>query len=73
MTVISVIIVEPLQVGGFIFKNVVEDLVKHSNRHNDCSKSIQPCLRKGRCKAQFPRDIVETTMVDPATGAIKNE
>ena len=53
------------------FKNVVNDLVKRSNRHNDCSKSIQPCRRKGKCKARFPRDIVETTMVDPATGALK--
>ena len=53
------------------FKNVVDDLVKHSNHHNDCSKSVQPCLRKGNCKARFPRDIVETTMVDPATGALK--
>jgi Helitron helicase-like domain at N-terminus/PIF1-like helicase len=53
------------------FKIVVDDLVKRSNRHNDCSKSVRPCLRKGRCKARFPRDIVETTMVDPATGALK--
>jgi uncharacterized protein DUF6570/helitron helicase-like protein/PIF1-like helicase len=53
------------------FKNVVDDLVKRSNRHNDCSKSVRPCLRKGKCKARFPRDIVETTMVDPATGALK--
>src|SRR5271168_4236042 len=53
------------------FKNIVDDLVKRSNRHNDCSKSIRPCLRKGKCKARFPRDIVETTMVDPATGALK--
>jgi len=53
------------------FKNIVDDLVKRSNRHNDCSKSVRPCLRKGKCKARFPRDIVETTMVDPATGALK--
>src|ERR1700678_1131295 len=53
------------------FKNVVDDLVKRSNRHNDCSKSVRSCLRKGKCKARFPRDIVETTMVDPATGALK--
>ena len=53
------------------FKNVVDDLVKCSNRHNDCSKSVRSCLRKGKCKARFLRDIVETTMVDPATGALK--
>ena len=53
------------------FKIVVDDLVKRSNRHNDCSKSIRPCLRNGKCKARFPRDIVETTMVDPVTGALK--
>ena len=53
------------------FKVVVDDLVKRSNRHNDCSKSIRPCLRNGKCKARFPRDIVESTMVDPATGALK--
>ena len=53
------------------FKNIVDDLVKRSNRHNDCSKSVRPCLRKGKCKARFPRDIVEATMVDPATGALK--
>ena len=53
------------------FKSIVDDLVKRSNRHNDCSKSVRPCLRKGKCKARFPRDIVETTMVDPATGALK--
>ena len=53
------------------FKSTVNDLVKRSNRHNDCSKSVRPCLRKGRCKARFPRDIVESTMVDPATGALK--
>ncbi len=53
------------------FKNTVDDLVKRSNRHNDCSKSVRPCLRKGKCKARFPRDIVESTMVDPETGALK--
>ena len=53
------------------FKSTVDDLVKRSNRHNDCSKSVRPCLRKGKCKARFPRDIVESTMVDPATGALK--
>jgi hypothetical protein len=53
------------------FKKIVDDLVKRSNRHNDCSKSVRPCLRKGKCKARFPRDLVETTMVDPATGALK--
>ena len=53
------------------FKNTVDDLVKRSNRHNDCSKSVRPCLRKGKCKARFPRDIVEATMVDPTTGALK--
>ena len=53
------------------FKSTVDDLVKRSNLHNDCSKSVRPCLRKGKCKARFPRDIVEFTMVDPATGALK--
>ena len=53
------------------FKTTVDDLVKRSNRHNDCSKSVRPCLRNGKCKARFPRDIVESTMVDPATGALK--
>ena len=53
------------------FKSTVDDLVKRSNRHNDCSKSVRPCLRKGKCKARFPREIVESTMVDPATGALK--
>ena len=53
------------------FKDIVDDLVKRSNRHNDCSKTSRPCLRKGKCKARFPRDIVETTMVDPGTGALK--
>ena len=53
------------------FKSTVDDLVKHSNLHNDCSKSVRPCLRKGKCKAQFPRDIVESTMANPATGALK--
>ncbi|KAF8158596.1 hypothetical protein B0H34DRAFT_656281, partial [Crassisporium funariophilum] len=53
------------------FRIVVDDLVKRSNRHNDCSKSVRPCIRKGKCKARFPRDIVESTMVDPATGALK--
>ena len=53
------------------FKILVDDLVKHSNCHNDCSKSVRPCLRNGKCKARFPRDIVETTMVDPTTGALK--
>jgi len=53
------------------FKSTVDDLVKRSNGHNDCSKSVRLCLRKGKCKARFPRDIVESTMVDPATGALK--
>ena len=53
------------------FKNIVDDLVKRSNHHNDCSKSVCPCLHKEKCKAQFPRDIVETTTVDPATGPLK--
>ena len=53
------------------FKSTVDDLVKRSNLHNDCSKSVRPCLRKGKCKARFPRDIVESTMVDPTTGALK--
>ena len=53
------------------FRSTVDDLVKRSNLHNDCSKSIRPCLRKGKCKARFPRELVESTMVDPATGALK--
>jgi hypothetical protein len=52
------------------FKGVVDDLIKRSNLHNDCSKSIRPCLRNGKCKAQFPREIVDSTMVDPETGAL---
>ena len=31
------------------FKSIVDDLVKRSNCHNDCSKSVRPCLRKGKC------------------------
>jgi hypothetical protein len=53
------------------FKSTVDDLVKRSNLHNDCSKIVRPCLRNGKCKARFPRDIVECTMVDPTTGALK--
>ena len=53
------------------FKVTVDDLVKRSNKHNDCSKSLRPCLREGKCKAQFPRDVVEFTMVDLTTGALK--
>ena len=53
------------------FKCTVDDLVKRSNRHNDCSKTVRPCLRNGKCKARFPRDIVESTLVDLATGALK--
>ena len=54
-----------------LFKSTVDDLVKRLNIHNNCSKSARPCLRKGKCKARFPREIVESTMVDPATGALK--
>jgi hypothetical protein len=53
------------------FKSTVDDLVKRSNVHNNCSNSVRPCLRKGKCKARFPRDIIESTMVDPVTGALK--
>jgi hypothetical protein len=62
------------------FKRTIDDLVMHSNIHscrmttkdkngNDVRKG---CLNKeGRCKARFPREIVEQTMVDPLTGALK--
>ena len=51
-------------------------LCKERNDCNICDNckaltTVRPCLRKGKCKARFPRDIVETTMVDPATGALK--
>ena len=26
------------------FKSVVDDLIKRSNFHHDCSKSVRPCL-----------------------------
>ena len=62
------------------FRRTVDDLVMRSNGHS-CRMSTKDrdgndirkgCLNKqGKCKARFPRDIVEQTMVDPLTGALK--
>lgn len=48
---------------------VIDDLIIKSNIHK-CAKR---CLanKHGSCKARFPRDIVEETMVDPMDGSIK--
>ena len=35
------------------FKSTVDNLVKHSNRHNDCSKSVRPCFEKESVKHNF--------------------
>jgi hypothetical protein len=61
------------------FRQTVDDLVFHSNVHS-CRMSIKDkdgndikkgCLNKqGRCRARFPWDVVEQTMVDPLTGAL---
>jgi len=62
------------------FKNTVDDLLLRSNVHSCISavkdkegKEIKKgCLNDdGECKARFPRDIVEETMVDPLSGALK--
>lgn len=62
------------------FNQTVDDLVMRSNGHS-CRMSTKDqngndirkgCLNKqGQCKARFPREIVEQTMVDPLTGALK--
>ena len=57
----------------------VDDILLCSNVHscrmttkdkngNDLRKG---CLKNGRCKARFPREVVDQTMVDPLTGAVK--
>jgi hypothetical protein len=61
------------------FRQTVDDLVFCSNVHS-CRMSIKDkdgndikkgCLNKqGRCRARFPWDVVEKTMIDPLTGAL---
>lgn len=62
------------------FRTVVDDLVSRYNFHTcsipstseDGTIKKKGCLNsKGQCKARFPREIVEETMVDPLTGALK--
>ena len=62
------------------FKQTVDDILLRSNMHkckmttkdkngNDLKKG---CLNKnGRCRARFPHEVVEQTMVDPLTGALR--
>ncbi|KAF8220143.1 hypothetical protein L208DRAFT_1160808, partial [Tricholoma matsutake] len=61
------------------FRQTVDDLVLHSNVHSCCMTTKDKdgndikkgCLNKqGRCRARFPWDVVEQTMVDPLTGAL---
>ncbi|KDR64874.1 hypothetical protein GALMADRAFT_76455, partial [Galerina marginata CBS 339.88] len=62
------------------FEEETNDILARSNRH-DCRTDIETkdgrsvrkgCKNsKGECKARFPRDIVENTMVEPLTGALK--
>jgi len=61
------------------FRRTVDDLLFRSNVHscrmstkdkhgNDVKKG---CLNKqGKCRARFPREVVEQTLVDPLTGAL---
>ena len=64
------------------FKYTVDDLILRSNVH-DCGKNQSTknektpkkdrptCINKqGKCKARYPRPLVEQTEVDPKTGAL---
>ena len=63
------------------YEKTVDDLLIRSNQHtcvrikedHDENKEVRKaCLNKDdECKARFPRDVVETTLVDPDTGALK--
>jgi hypothetical protein len=61
------------------FNCTVDDIILRSNMHkcrmtskdkngNDLRKG---CLKNGCCKARFPREVIEQTMVDPLTGALR--
>ncbi|TDL15794.1 hypothetical protein BD410DRAFT_679666, partial [Rickenella mellea] len=52
------------------FQNIVDDLLLKSNVHT-CRRTS--CLKNkyGTCKARFPRNVYEETMIDPETGSIE--
>lgn len=55
------------------FKSTVDDILFRSNTHS-CTKFTntdkRSCMKNGKCKARFPREIYSETQVDPATGAL---
>ncbi len=62
------------------FKQTVDDIVLRSNVHK-CRMTAKDkhgnnvrkgCLnKKGSCKARFPQEVIEQTMVDPLSGALR--
>ncbi|KDR65593.1 hypothetical protein GALMADRAFT_41664, partial [Galerina marginata CBS 339.88] len=62
------------------FKHTTNDILSRSNYHScrattetkDGRSLRKGCLNsKGECKARFPREVIEKTMVEPLTGALR--
>ena len=51
------------------YKSTVNDIIFRSNRHT-CSKTNCMQNKYNTCKARFPRQVIESSMIDPTTGAI---